>query len=317
MEALEKHAVYLVRAGVRPLLAGTMGEGLHLARGECATIIHSPRRALDRESFLDVPIIVGAGGSSMRETIVLCEEVAAAGADAVIVIMPGYFAGVLANHRRALKEFYTEVAEKSPVPVMIYNCASLVSLPNEFSCSIQVYAHIDPGASLVPKARKWTPQKMPMRFRTPTQPITRPHGMLPWVRPQTGTCFLFRCLLCMMSRLSLNPPPLPRLRTQLLFLGESKSLIPVVIVTLVPLTFGGLIFAFGMALVSCFHRLNFTCHSIAYMFRTMYTPADALTIAALVAYMNAVIPPDKHEEFDMAEVMRAAKMLHDRGNVAL
>ncbi len=53
------------------------------------------------------------------------------------------------------------------------------------------------------------------------------------------------------------------------------------------------------------------------MFRTMYTPADALTIAALVAYMNAVIPPDKHEEFDMAEVMRAAKMLHDRGNVAL
>lgn len=147
MEALEKHAVYLVRAGVRPLLAGTMGEGLHLARGECVTIIHSPRRALDRESFLDVPIIVGAGGSSMRETIVLCEEVAAAGADAVIVIMPGYFAGVLANHRRALKEFYTEVAEKSPVPVMIYNCASLVSLPNEFSCSIQVYAHTDPGAS--------------------------------------------------------------------------------------------------------------------------------------------------------------------------
>jgi len=71
-----------------------------------------------------------------------------------------------------------------------------------------------------------------------------------------------------------------------------------------------------MALVSCFHRLNFTRHSIAYLFRTTYTAADALTIAALVAYMNAALPPDKHEEFDTAEVTRAAKTLHDRGNVA-
>jgi len=71
-----------------------------------------------------------------------------------------------------------------------------------------------------------------------------------------------------------------------------------------------------MALVSCFHRLNFIRHSIAYLFRTTYTAADALTIAALVAYMNAALPPDKHEEFDTAEVTRAAKTLHDRGNVA-
>ncbi|KAI0248760.1 hypothetical protein BJV78DRAFT_770591 [Lactifluus subvellereus] len=63
-------------------------------------------------------------------------------------------------------------------------------------------------------------------------------------------------------------------------------------------------------------RLSFTRHSIAYLFRTTYTPADALTIAALVAYMNAALPPDKHEEFDTAEVIRAAKTLHDRGRVA-
>ncbi|KAH9957007.1 hypothetical protein BC827DRAFT_1157493 [Russula dissimulans] len=63
-------------------------------------------------------------------------------------------------------------------------------------------------------------------------------------------------------------------------------------------------------------RLNFTHHSIVYLFRTTYTPADALTIAALVAYLNAALPPDKHEEFDTAEVIRAAKTLHDRGSVA-
>ena len=32
--------------------------------------------------------------------------------------------------------------------------------------------------------------------------------------------------------------------------------------------------------------------------------------------MNAALPPDRHEEFDTAEVTRAAKTLHDRGRVA-
>jgi hypothetical protein len=64
------------------------------------------------------------------------------------------------------------------------------------------------------------------------------------------------------------------------------------------------------------HRLDFTRSSIVYLFRTTYTFADSLTIAALVAYMNAALPPDKHEEFDTAEVTRAAKTLHDRGSVA-
>jgi len=45
-------------------------------------------------------------------------------ADYAIVIANGYFAGVLANNRLALKAFWVEVAEKSPIPVMIYNCAS-------------------------------------------------------------------------------------------------------------------------------------------------------------------------------------------------
>jgi hypothetical protein len=63
-------------------------------------------------------------------------------------------------------------------------------------------------------------------------------------------------------------------------------------------------------------RLNFTRNSIVYLFRTTYTSVDSLTIAALVAYMNAALPPDKHEEFDTAEVTRAAKTLHDRGRVA-
>jgi 4-hydroxy-2-oxoglutarate aldolase len=114
--------VRLARAGVRPLLAGTTGEGIHLVHGERAILVRAVRDVLDAEGFFDFPIIVGTGGGNTQETVILCEEVVAAGADAVIVITPGYFAGVLANHRRALKAFYVEVAEKSALPVLIYNC---------------------------------------------------------------------------------------------------------------------------------------------------------------------------------------------------
>ena len=124
LEALKTHVVRLARAGVRPLLAGTMGEGLHLAHGERAKLVRAVREALDTGGFDNFPIIVGAGGGSTRETLAFCAETANAGADAVIVITPGYFAGVLANHRRALKSFFVEVAEKSALPVLIYNCLS-------------------------------------------------------------------------------------------------------------------------------------------------------------------------------------------------
>ncbi|TFY59853.1 hypothetical protein EVG20_g7634 [Dentipellis fragilis] len=63
-------------------------------------------------------------------------------------------------------------------------------------------------------------------------------------------------------------------------------------------------------------RLKFVLHSISYLFQTTYGPSDALTIAALVAYLNTAMPPDKHEDFDTTEVTRAAKTLHDRGKLA-
>ena len=138
LQSLEAHVVYLARAGVCPLLAGTMGEGLHLAHGERTRIIHAARNALDAAGFEGFPIIVGAGGGSTRETVVLCEEVAAAGADAAIVITPGYFSGILANHRQALKEYFVEVARKSPVPVLVYNCACLFCLPRRIHSLIHV-----------------------------------------------------------------------------------------------------------------------------------------------------------------------------------
>jgi len=99
-----------------------MGEGLHLSHSERVDLIKATRGALDDAGFTGVPIVIGTGAGSTRETVQLSKEAAEAGADYVIVIAPGYFAGALAGNKKALKAFFAEVAEKSPIPVIVYNC---------------------------------------------------------------------------------------------------------------------------------------------------------------------------------------------------
>ncbi|KAH8111768.1 hypothetical protein DFH11DRAFT_576855 [Phellopilus nigrolimitatus] len=53
-------------------------------------------------------------------------------------------------------------------------------------------------------------------------------------------------------------------------------------------------------------RLAFIAASIRHLFGTTYARgADALSVGALVNYLNAALPPDKHEEFDVREVSAA------------
>lgn len=60
-------------------------------------------------------------------------------------------------------------------------------------------------------------------------------------------------------------------------------------------------------------RIEFISRSVQYLFRTTYDHTDELTIAALVTYLNAAIPPDKHEDFDTTEVTKTAMVLRERG----
>jgi 4-hydroxy-2-oxoglutarate aldolase len=101
-----------------------MGEAIHLSRDERQVLIRTARKVLDQAGLKNVPVVAGTGAGSTRETLLLCREAADAGADYVIVITCGYFAGALANDRKALKAFFAEVAEKSPLPIIIYNCQS-------------------------------------------------------------------------------------------------------------------------------------------------------------------------------------------------
>lgn len=124
LQTQSTHVLRLIKAGVKPLLSGTMGEAHHLSHEERASLIKVTRQALDDAGFKEVPIISGSGAGSTRETIQISQEAAEAGADYVIVICSGYFAGALAGNKKALKAFWADVSEKSPLPVIIYNCES-------------------------------------------------------------------------------------------------------------------------------------------------------------------------------------------------
>ena len=119
---LGAHAVRLIKAGVKPLISGTMGEAHHLSHEERVAVIKAVRTALDEAGFAETPTVAGTGAGSTRETILLSKAAAEAGADYAIVICSGYFAGALAGNKKALKAFWSEVSDKSPIPVIIYNC---------------------------------------------------------------------------------------------------------------------------------------------------------------------------------------------------
>jgi len=137
----EEHVIRVARAGVGLVIGGSMGEAHHLSHEERSTLIRSARHALDtaQPSLSHIPIIAGTGTGSTRETIQLSAEAAQAGADVAIVIASGYFAAAI--DQKALKAFFAEVADKSPIPVMIYNCKPLLPWLHLSCCISLIYRH--------------------------------------------------------------------------------------------------------------------------------------------------------------------------------
>ncbi|MGT2753546.1 4-hydroxy-tetrahydrodipicolinate synthase [Streptococcus ovis] len=72
-----------------------------------------------------VPIIVGVGGNSTREVITLAEQMNAIGVDYLSVITP-YFNSLTEDE---LYQHYCNIAEHSPVPILLYNIPKITGNP--------------------------------------------------------------------------------------------------------------------------------------------------------------------------------------------
>lgn len=143
--AWKTHVLRIASAGSGLVIMGTNGEAIHLSAPERFQLVSTARQYLSEAGLSSTQIIAGTGVGSVKETIANCVDAARAGADAVIVILPGYFASGLSKDRFAIKQFFTTVADKSPLPVMVYNfpaCVGGIDLDSDLIIDIASHPNI-------------------------------------------------------------------------------------------------------------------------------------------------------------------------------
>lgn len=123
---IKKHAVRLAEAGLVGLVTmGSNGEAVHMTREEKTLVTRATREALNEAGFHDVPVIAGCSENSIRLTVELCKEAAAAGAEYALILPPSYYRALVTE--TMMFEYYTTVASQSPIPIILYNYPGAVS----------------------------------------------------------------------------------------------------------------------------------------------------------------------------------------------
>lgn len=118
--------VPLYQLTVHPVvIAGTNGEAATLGRTEKAELVQSTRAIASQLSTSEFPITVGCVGGCTREVIDDTVAMHEAGANFALVLIPSYFH--FAMTQDAIVGFFQEVADASPLPIVIYNFPAVVA----------------------------------------------------------------------------------------------------------------------------------------------------------------------------------------------
>jgi len=123
---IKTHAVRLAKAGLAGLIPmGSNGEAVHLTHSEKIEVTKATRQALDDSGFKDVSVMVGCSAHSVRETVELCKEAAEAGGDSALLIPASYYRYAMTED--AIYQYFTRVADASPIPIVLYNYPGAVA----------------------------------------------------------------------------------------------------------------------------------------------------------------------------------------------
>ncbi len=113
---LEANVLRYMRSPLTGLVVlGSNGEAPQLEDDEADRAIAVVRRAMPKHR----PLLAGTGRESTAATIAATERAAALGVDAVLVRTPAFYKGQMTTD--AFVRHYTQVADRSPVPVLLYN----------------------------------------------------------------------------------------------------------------------------------------------------------------------------------------------------
>ena len=132
------------------VVMGSNGEFVLLSAAEKEELM---RFVCARAKAKGKPVIAGTGAESTRETIRLSVKAAEAGADAVLVVTPNYYKGDMTDP--VLARFYTEVADASPLPLILYNMPrnAGLNISAKLACELARHPNIigikDSGGNIV------------------------------------------------------------------------------------------------------------------------------------------------------------------------
>lgn len=102
------------------IVLGSTGEAVMLDDGESREVLRIAAEATAPEKVL----VAGVGRESVGATVALAEAAAELRYDAVLVRPPSYYAGQLTG--TAVLNYFRSVADRSPLPVLLYNIPKCV-----------------------------------------------------------------------------------------------------------------------------------------------------------------------------------------------
>lgn len=107
---------YLSESGLTGLvILGTNAETFLLTREERAALIQCARKSVAPT----YPLMAGVGGHSTKQVLEYISDASEAGANYILLLPCAYFGA--ATSETVIRNFYAQVAEKSPLPIVLYN----------------------------------------------------------------------------------------------------------------------------------------------------------------------------------------------------
>jgi 4-hydroxy-2-oxoglutarate aldolase len=104
------------------VVAGTTGEGLHLSDGEKVQLVRESAEILPSDRFL----LAGIPAHSLREAVELADQLARFRLDGLLVTVPSYYRSRMTEE--ALRDYFLGLADRTPLPVYLYNIPQLTGI---------------------------------------------------------------------------------------------------------------------------------------------------------------------------------------------
>jgi 4-hydroxy-2-oxoglutarate aldolase len=140
LDAQAKYFAYLSKSGLTGLvILGSNAEAFLLTREERVALMESARKAVGP----DYPLMIGVSGFSVAQVLENIGDAVAAGANYGLLLPASYYGP--ATSKEVVMGFYNEVAQKSDLPLVIYNFPGICNGVDLDSNTIAELAQRNPG----------------------------------------------------------------------------------------------------------------------------------------------------------------------------